>query len=142
MVEQPSARGTILLVEDEPFVALVAQQVLEDHGFMVVVAGHGAAAIDHARDAFQSGGDGALLLALVDIGLPDIGGDEVVRTLRGLAPTLPIIIATGYAIEEIAAEFDGVARLVMIRKPYDVATLRGALREVGVAIPEEPDAGA
>lgn len=137
MVDQPSARGTILLVEDEPFVALVAQQVLEDHGFAVVVASHGEAAISHARASFAAGGSDVLLLALVDIGLPDIGGEVVVRTLRELAPTLPIIIATGYAVEEIAAEFDGAARLVLIRKPYDVATLRGALRDVGIAVPDE-----
>ncbi|MFG1480752.1 response regulator [Xanthobacter sp. V4C-4] len=132
MLDQPAGRGTILLVEDEPFVALLAQQVLEDHGFTVLVAGHGRTAIEQVEVAREP-----LALAVVDLGLPDIGGDEVVRALRRLRPTLPVVIATGYATDEIEAEFtlaDGVA---VIRKPYDVRTLRTTLRRLGLDMPED-----
>lgn len=132
MGDQPAGRGTILLVEDEPFVALVAQQVLEDHGFAVVVAAHGRAALEQAQ-----GGSDALVLAVVDMGLPDMGGDAVVRALRRLHPTLPVIVASGYATEEIEAEFTGIADVAVIRKPYDVGTLRATLRRFGIEVPED-----
>lgn len=134
MLDQPAGRGTILLVEDEPFVALLAQQVLEDHGFTVVVTGQGRAALDHVKAAPEPG---SLVLALVDIGLPDIGGDEVVRALRRLRPALPVVIATGYATEEIEAEFAAADGVVVIRKPYDVAMLRTTLRRLGIEMPED-----
>ncbi|WP_454918278.1 response regulator [Xanthobacter sediminis] len=134
MGDQPAGRGTILLVEDEPFVALVAQQVLEEHGFAVVVAAHGRAALEHMEGA---GGPDALVLAVVDMGLPDMGGDTVVRALRRLRPTLPVIVATGYATEEVEAEFTGIPDVAVIRKPYDVSTLRTTLRRFGIEVPED-----
>lgn len=134
MGDQPAGRGTILLVEDEPFVALVAQQVLEDHGFAVVVAAHGRAALDHVEGA---GGPDGLVLAVVDMGLPDMGGDAVVRGLRQLLPALPVIVATGYATDEVEAEFTGIADVAVIRKPYDVRTLRTTLRRFGIEVPED-----
>ena len=136
MHDQPAARGTILLVEDEPFVALVAQQVLEDHGFAVVVAGYGQAALDQAH-AVPAAGPGAFVLAVVDVGLPDIGGDEVVRCLRRIRPALPVVIATGYATDELEAEFGPAPGVAVIRKPYDVRTLRTTLRQLGVEMPED-----
>ncbi|MFG1402616.1 response regulator [Xanthobacter sediminis] len=135
MRDQPAGRGTILLVEDEPFVALVAQQVLEDHGFAVTVATHGRAAL--AQVAGGGAPADALVLALVDMGLPDMGGDEVVRALRRFRPDLPVVIATGYAAEEVEARLAGTERVTIIRKPYDVATLRAALRRFGIEVPED-----
>lgn len=131
MLDQPAGHGTILLVEDEPFVALVAQQVLEDHGFTVAVATHGRAALDMAS------GSETLLLAVVDMGLPDMSGGEVVRALLRLRPNLPVVVATGYAAEEIAAELTGLDAVAVIRKPYDVKTLRTTLREFGIEVPED-----
>lgn len=160
MLDQPAGRGTILLVEDEPFVALVAQQVLEDHGFAVVVAAHGAAALAHVdpsrlepsqitpaqADHGAAGNPPPLgepraplapVLAVVDLGLPDMDGADVVRALRRHLPDLPIVIATGYATDEIEAEFAGTWGLAIIRKPYDVSTLRTTLRGFGIAFPDE-----
>ena len=133
MLDQPAGRGTILLVEDEPFVALVAQQVLEDHGFTVTVAAHGRAALEHSGNSAGQ----ALLLAVVDMGLPDMSGGDVVRALRGLLPHLPVIVATGYAAEEVEGELAGLDKVVVIRKPYDVRTLRATLRGFDIDMPED-----
>ncbi|MFS8036367.1 PAS domain-containing protein [Xanthobacter sp. AM11] len=137
ILEEPASRGTVLLVEDEPFVALVARQILEDHGFDVTVASHGAAALAHARAAFAQRGPAALALAVVDVGLPDMSGDAVVRELAGIAPQLPVIIATGYGTAELEGEFGGAARIRLMGKPYDGATLRRALQGLGFDIAEE-----
>lgn len=141
MLDQPPGRQTILLVEDEPFVAMVAQQVLEDHGFAVVVAAQGQAALDFAQGRPQpdlnAAGAGPFALAVVDVGLPDIGGDEVVRALRQIRPTLPVVIATGYATDELEAEFGAIPGVAIIRKPYDVRTLRTTLRQLGLNMPED-----
>jgi PAS domain S-box-containing protein len=135
ILEQSCDRnGAALLVEDEPFVAMVAQQILEDHGFEVTVASHGAAALAHARSAQETPEREPFRLAVVDLGLPDMRGDAVVRELRTLVPGLAVIIATGYGTDELEGEFGGVEGVALVGKPYDGATLRGALRGLGFTI--------
>ncbi|MEP9354077.1 response regulator [Xanthobacter sp. KR7-65] len=131
MLEEPPLRGDVLLVEDEPFVALVASQILEDNGFKVTVASHGEAALAHARTARADIGRDTLVLAIVDIGLPDMRGEEVVRRLGEIAPDLPVIIATGYATAELQVELDKRPNICVVAKPYDGAALRGALERLG-----------
>ncbi|MFG1345980.1 response regulator [Xanthobacter autotrophicus DSM 431] len=133
ILDEPAKRGVVLLVEDEPFVALVARQILEDHGFEVIVASHGQAALEHARGPAAPG----IVLAVVDVGLPDMRGDDVVRALAGIRPDLPVIIATGYGTSELEGEFGASARIALMGKPYDGATLREGLRRLGFEVSEE-----
>ncbi|MFG1291721.1 hybrid sensor histidine kinase/response regulator [Xanthobacter versatilis] len=137
VLEAPGHRGTVLLVEDEPFVAMVARQILEDHGFEVTVASHGHAALAHAEASVPDPSRNALVLAVVDVGLPDMNGDEVVRRLGAIAPGLPVIIATGYGTQELEAEFGASPRIALMGKPYDGATLRNGLRKLGFNIESE-----
>ncbi|MFG1306392.1 PAS domain-containing protein [Xanthobacter autotrophicus] len=137
VLEAPGNRGTVLLVEDEPFVAMVARQILEDHGFEVTVASHGHAALAHAEAAVADLSRNALVLAVVDVGLPDMRGDEVVRRLGAIAPGLPVIIATGYGTQELEGEFGASPRIALMGKPYDGATLRNGLRKLGFDIENE-----
>lgn len=118
--------GAILLVEDEPFVAIMAQQVLEEDGFEVRAACTGADALALAGDP-----DARIRAAIVDFGLPDMGGDEVVRRMRDLIPALPVLVASGYGIPELRAVFSGEA-ITFVSKPYDGAILKDALARLGV----------
>ncbi|MGE4373347.1 MAG: response regulator [Xanthobacter sp.] len=164
----PSGRDAILLVEDEPIVALAARHALEDMGFHVATASHGAAALHHARSALggspavQAGNAPAgsttpqalpeaaplpaaslstplscsLLLAIVDVGLPDMSGIAVAQALRELAPKLPIIIASGHAWEELEEELSSLSAIFRLDKPYSGASLRNALCRLGIAFPQ------
>lgn len=131
VLEEPANRGAVLLVEDEPFVALVARQILEDHGFEVTVASHASVALAHARAARDDVGRAALVLAVVDVGLPDMRGDELVHQLVAITPQLPVIIATGYGTQELESQFGAIGHVALIGKPYDGATLRAALIRLG-----------
>lgn len=77
----------ILVIEDEPALASQIQQQLERHGFAVDVAHSGEEgrffALEYPLDA-----------AVVDIGLPDISGLEVIRAVREQGIALPILILT------------------------------------------------
>lgn len=135
MADEPGSLGTILLVEDEPIVALVAQQVLEELGFHVTVAPHGEAALSHARSAFTGRADAPVfVLAVIDVGLPDISGVMVVHQIRDMAPALPIIIASGHAVDELELEFRSFEALTLLCKPYDGASLQHALGRMGFAV--------
>jgi len=128
VLEQPQPLGRVLLVEDEPFVAMVARQIFEDEGFDVVVAGSAALALSQAEASE------ALALAVVDLGLPDMRGDELVKRMRVLRPQLPIIIASGYGTGELEAIFADQGNLMLIGKPYDSAALQKALRDLGFTL--------
>lgn len=136
MLDEPALRGAVLLVEDEPFVAMVASQILEDQGFKVTIASHGEAALAHARAARTDIGRDALVLAIVDIGLPDMRGDEVVRRLGEIAPDLPVIVASGYATQDLTGLFGDRSDVGVISKPYDGATLVAALERLGFRMAE------
>ncbi len=135
MADEPGGLGTVLLVEDEPIVALVAQQVLEEHGFHVTVAPHGEAALSQARTAFtKQNAPSVFVLAVIDVGLPDISGVMVAHQIRSMAPSLPIIIASGHAADELEQEFQNFETIALLSKPYDGASLQNALRAIGFAV--------
>ncbi|WP_127090790.1 response regulator [Aquabacter cavernae] len=127
MSDRPQACGAILLVEDEPFVAIMAQQILEEDGFRVRHAANGADAISVARDPGVT-----IRAAIVDFGLPDMNGDEVVRALRHLHPALPVLVASGYGLTELQSVFGEGRSICFVSKPYDGACLKDGLADLGI----------
>lgn len=114
-----------LLVEDEALVALIAEEALAALGFEVEAAGSGAEALS----AFERDQPD---LAVIDIGLPDMRGDELARELRGRAPALAIIMASGYDAAEVASRLGPDARLSVVSKPYTEGDLARAIEGLGL----------
>lgn len=78
---------SILVVEDEPGISSFVAKGLTSAGYNVTVVDKGADAISGAL-----GGDYSLIV--LDIGLPDMDGFEVLEQIRGQGATLPIIVLT------------------------------------------------
>src|SRR4051812_38536980 len=78
--------ATILLVEDDSTIRAALCDALTAHGH--TVRAHGAA-FEALRDAAAEMHD----LVILDLGLPDLDGESVLRMLRGVART-PVIVAT------------------------------------------------
>jgi DNA-binding response OmpR family regulator len=83
--------GSVLVVEDEPKLRDLLRSYLEREGFQVYTSASGAEALTVAR---KSDFD----VVLLDLGLPDIPGEEVARELR-LRSDVPIIILTARSDE-------------------------------------------
>ena len=77
----------ILIVEDEPRIAAFIAKGLRSAGFTSLVESSGAAAVQLALA-------GDIDLVILDIGLPDIDGFEVLSRLRGQGVTIPVIMLT------------------------------------------------
>ena len=77
----------ILVAEDEPRISSFIQKGLSAHGFGVTVASNAAEAISRILSA-------EIDLLLLDLGLPDKDGHQVITEVRGQGATLPIIILT------------------------------------------------
>jgi two-component system, OmpR family, KDP operon response regulator KdpE len=131
-VTEPAIR--ILIVDDEPQIRRFLRTSLSAHGYRVVEASCGREAIALTTTERPE-------LLLLDLGLPDMDGLEVINRLREWT-TVPIIVISvrGQEAEKIAA-LDGGAD-DYVTKPFGMgellARLRAALRHRLQAEVEEP----
>ncbi len=131
MTAQAPAR-TVLIVEDDPSIALGLRMNLESEGFNVLAAEDGERGLVVAREAQPN-------LIILDVMLPNVNGFEVLRTLRHEGYLMPIIMLSART-----GEMDKVTGLELgaedyVAKPFSLAELlarvRAALRRGPVAAP-------
>jgi len=84
--------ATVLVVEDERKLRDFIRSYLERVGFTVLSTGSGAEAITMVTDASPD-------LVVLDLGLPDVPGEAVVREVRAMS-AVPIVMLTAKAAEE------------------------------------------
>ncbi|MEN3951834.1 response regulator [Iodidimonas sp. SYSU 1G8] len=125
----PTSPARVLIVEDEVLVRMVAVDILSDIGFRVEEAGNAGEALSKMRAAGER-----FDAAIIDIGLPDMKGDRLAAELREIRPDLPVLIASGYDMEEIRARLDGDKGIAVVPKPYDGSDLRRELEKLGVMV--------
>jgi CheY-like chemotaxis protein/two-component sensor histidine kinase len=116
---------TILLVEDDASLVKVIQKNLEKLGYRVLAAKTAAAAIDISRTS-----DEDISLALLDLGLPDMGGEKLYPLLMEARPELKVILASGYSAEDTAQQMLDAGAQAFVQKPFSLKTLTAKLDEV------------
>lgn len=117
----------ILVVDDEVLLRTLLVDVLGAAGLQAEEAG----TFHEARAKIHSAGDN-LAAAIIDLGLPDRRGDQLIAEIRRLRPRLPIILATGFADENIRREFSGDPLLRIMTKPFKPELLLATLSGLGV----------
>lgn len=120
MPAAPIAPRTILFVEDEVLIAMVASAMISDLGYEVLEANSGA----QAMEILES--DAAVDLLITDYSMPRMTGTELVTAARCLRPGLPVLIATGYS--ELPEGSD--AGLPRLGKPYQQEQLRTEIEKL------------
>jgi CheY-like chemotaxis protein len=129
MLDAGEGPSRVLLVEDEPLIQMLAVDFLEDAGFKVDTAGSAREALN--KLALVSRG---FVVIIVDLGLPDQSGDDLVREIRSTHSSLPIIVATGKDAKDVDHMFQGMKHMAFLGKPYLAEDLYGALRAVNIAV--------
>ena len=127
IIDSTRIPGRVLLVEDEALIQMLATDYLEGAGFAVEAVGSATEAMN--KLALVRGGVDA---AIIDIGLPDRQGDSLVREIRALYSSLPIVLATGQNLAELRSCFCNEPKVVFVSKPYTQADLLGALSTLGI----------
>ncbi len=120
----------VLVVDDEPNLAELLGRVLSSEGCLVEVASTG-------RDALRVAADFEPDAAVLDIGLPDVDGLEVMRRLRARDPRMCVLFLTARdAVDDRVAGLTAGAD-DYVTKPFSLeellARLRGILRRAGMA---------
>lgn len=119
------APATILIVEDETLVSFFIRTLLEDRGLEVAVAATATEALQLLGTLGPSLG-----AAIIDVGLPDTPGDQLVAPIRATLPELPIVIATGFSETEFGRRFQEDERVRVIGKPFDAPLLWSVLADL------------
>jgi len=119
----PRGRERVLLVDDEPTVVEMVQQMLERLGYEVV--SHTSST--EALAAFERGPD-QFDLVVTDMTMPHMTGTDLSKELMEIRPDVPIIMCTGFSelITEGKAEAMGIRALLM--KPIVRRDLAEAIR--------------
>ena len=117
---------SVLVVEDNQDLVLGLQDLLQHDGYAVTVAGTVAAAIDLVRtQRFNA--------ILLDLGLPDGDGLEVLKETQRLDPSVPIVIVTADISRDSTVGSLREGAYAYLTKPYDREELRHTLRRaIGV----------
>jgi signal transduction histidine kinase/ActR/RegA family two-component response regulator len=114
-------RETVLVAEDEEAVREFAVESLQRHGYQVISAASGEAALQLAGTH-----DGAIHLLLTDVVMPGMTGPELARRLRASRPGLRVLLMSGYAADVVTA--DDLQDAAMVPKPFSPASLTRAVR--------------
>ncbi|MEO5823846.1 MAG: PAS domain-containing protein, partial [Vicinamibacteraceae bacterium] len=124
---QTVVRGTetILVVEDEPALRLVARKILENAGYTIVVASSGDEALTIFRRAVTP-----IHLLLTDVVMPGMSGPTLVGRLREEGGRTSILYTSGYADDALTAESGRDERIHFLAKPYTGTTLLRKVRDV------------
>jgi CheY-like chemotaxis protein len=120
--DSPAPATTVLVVEDEMVVSFFICTLFRERGLQVAAAATAAEALQ----LIQSLG-ARLSAAIIDVGLPDTPGDQLVAPIRALLPDLPIVIATGFSESEFGRRFQDDARVRVMGKPFDAPQLWSTL---------------
>ncbi len=120
-----AANGVILLVEDEPDVQMVVQDILSDLNYMVLNAESGQAGLDIVASGVR------IDLLLTDVGLPGgMNGRQLADAARKQRPGLKVLFITGYA--ENAAASDGWMEedMQVMTKPFALNSLAAKVQSI------------
>ena len=117
-----AASESVLIVEDEADLMEVASDLFRSMGYQVVTA-------SNARDAL------AILerkqsidILFSDVMMPGMNGIELARTARQRYPAMKTILASGYALPALLAEYADLGAFPFVSKPYRMADLAKQLR--------------
>ncbi|WP_050430968.1 hybrid sensor histidine kinase/response regulator [Chondromyces crocatus] len=114
---------TVLVIDDEEVVRVTLQRTLERIGFVVRMAEGGEEGLAMLQEDRQD-----TALAMVDLTMPDMPGDHVVRELLKVKPDVPVILMSGYCEEDVTARYGELGHTAFLHKPFSLDELRTVVR--------------
>ncbi len=130
---------TILLVDDEPLVRSSGVRLLRKLGYDVLLAENG----EDALQVYEANRE-RIALVILDLMMPVMDGREAFGELRRIDPDAPVLLASGYSIEEHAAELIEKGARGFLEKPFNADELSqgiaSAMSKPPIGSPSSPPA--
>jgi len=118
---EPSG-ARVLLVEDDDDNRELMAEVLAAAGYDVVAAATGS-------DGLRTLSERSVDVVVTDVGMPGMGGLEMARAAKKIAPAVPVVVVTGWAEREDIASARGRDVDAVLIKPVDPDALAAAVGE-------------
>jgi DNA-binding NtrC family response regulator len=119
---QPDTSGPILIVEDDELMRLSLEDRFRLEGFSVLVA----STVEGAQMRLAAGPRPSLVIT--DVRLPDGSGARVFETCRCVAPSVPVIVMTGFGSVVDAVRLVKAGALDYLEKPFSLDDLVATVR--------------
>jgi hypothetical protein len=117
------SKTTILLVEDDEIMRKMTRKLLQQHGYEVVEAADGKAAVEWVKTH-----DSEIDLLLTDVVMRGLSGPELATQLGKLRPSMKVMFMSGYT-GELIANHEGLSGSTLLEKPFTRATLLNTLSD-------------
>lgn len=114
----------VLLVEDDDDNRELIAEVLEASGWEVVSAATG-------QEGLKALSEQAVDVVLTDVGMPGMGGLEMARAAKAIAPSVPVVVVTGWTDDVDVAQAHGRREVdAVLVKPIDPDALLGTVGDL------------
>ncbi|MCG8616214.1 MAG: PAS domain S-box protein [Desulfobacterales bacterium] len=112
IMEDQAGQGHIMLVDDEPVILRIEEQILQRLGYTTRSFLDSEAALDAVRSD-----PGAYDLVVTDMTMPNLTGDRLTIAIKKIAPDLPVLICTGYSERISPDEAEAIGAGGLLYKP-------------------------
>jgi CheY-like chemotaxis protein len=118
-------KETVLVVEDEEGVRTLVRDILEQSGYLVLEASHGAQALETSERH-----PGPIHLFVTDVVMPEMSGRELVQRLAILRPASKVLFMSGYTANAVVHRGALESETEFLQKPFTAATLTRKVRDI------------
>jgi len=118
-------KESVLLVEDEKAVRVLAKEFLTSAGYRVLDAADGMEALELVQQTRE-----AIALLLTDVVMPKMSGLELADKLHLLLPKLKVLFMSGYVTDDLTSHLGSKNDLRLINKPFERAGLLKQVRKI------------
>jgi nitrogen-specific signal transduction histidine kinase len=117
--------GTILLIDDEKMILEIGRKMIERLGYQVLTACGGKEGIE----VFRAQPD-RIDAVVLDMIMPGMGGEKTFGKLKKIRPDIPVLLSSGYSIDDKAKRILDQGCSGFIQKPYSLVELSQKLKEM------------
>ena len=90
--------------------------------------GHDITVVHNAKDALQAVKNAAFDIIFLDLIMPDKDGVAVLKEIREIAPKLPVIMMSGYSVEDKRLKALELGAVTCLKKPFEMEDVRKAVK--------------
>ena len=117
--------GTVLVVDDDEAVRIVASRMLHAMGYEIVLAADGREGVAKFRENPAN-----YCAVLLDLTMPHMDGSEAFTELRRIKPDIKVVLMSGFNEQDAISRFAGQGLAAFVQKPFAPEELRKAFREL------------
>jgi DNA-binding NtrC family response regulator len=119
--ETPLAKGTLLVVDDDPSMCAFLSETLRSQGYDVAVRHSGPAALEVLAA-------GPVDVVLTDLRMPTMDGHHLCREIHGRYADVPVIVLTAFGSMEMAVDAIRAGAYDFLSKPASLASIEVAVK--------------